>query len=146
MDESPTPGPASDRPVWGPPQDPLISDRPPRRVPAPPSQRRRHPAGRARRIAGWAAVASSAALVGYMVTANAQGNPDNSTATPTVLPTAPSIVTTPSTVPTAEEGNDDDTPATTTPAVQLPIPSSNHQNRQLPPFSGGQPNSSTHGS
>lgn len=160
MDETPTPRPATDHPVWGPPRNLLAGERPaPRRVPTPTPQpnRRRHPAARARRIAGWAAVASSAALVGYMVTANAQGNSNNnSIATPTVQPTSPSVASIPSTVPTAREG-DDDTPATvpattatTTPAtstpVQLPIPTRSQQNRQPPQFGGGQPNSSTHGS
>jgi hypothetical protein len=91
-------------------------------------------------------VASSAALVGYMVTANAQsGSSNDSTATPTLQPAAPTTPTTSVTLPATTQNDDDDetvatVPAATTP-VQLPVPS-RHQQPQF----GGQPNSSTHGS
>lgn len=141
------------QPVWGPPRDPLISREPVpgRRTPVA-RPKRRHPAARARQIAGWAAVASSASIVGYMVTANAQSNTTQSvTQQPTVV--TPSSPTAPSILPTTQantEGETEEMPATTpvtTPAMtpatlpRLAVPA---PARTQPAHSA--PSSSSHGS
>lgn len=145
------------QPVWGPPRDPLIARGPvPGRAPQN-GPRRRHPAARARQVTGWAAVASSAALVGFMVTANADGNNTSSaTQQPVVVtptsPTAQAVVpTTQSTTATDDdnENENEDSPVTTPatlPAVATPAPTRT-QTAQPPsmPAHGG-PNSSSHGS
>ena len=157
-------GPSRRQPVWGPPQDPLISTEPIpgrglRQTPA----RRRHPAARARQIAGWAAVSTSAAIVGYMVTANAASNSSQSA---TQQPVVVTPTTQASTAAQSEADNDDATatttpattpmtaPAVTTPATvpatvpSVAVPATTRtqpaQQRSQPPQGG--PNSSSHGS
>ena len=122
-----------DRPAWGPPRD--------RPIAPSAGPRRRHPAARARRIAGWATVASSAAIVGYMVTANAQTPSSQRVVTPSIQQPAiqqPAIV--------IPANQDDNTPAPVVTQPNIPVatpPAVTQQNRQIfQPF----PNSSTHGS
>ncbi|HEY7627754.1 MAG TPA: hypothetical protein VH761_11825 [Ilumatobacteraceae bacterium] len=163
MDASTPNSPSS--PVWGPPRDPLIARGPVPGSGPQKSPRRRHPAARARQVAGWAAVASSAALVGFMVTANADdnasqsGSPQPVVVTPTSPPQSVVVPTTqPTAQPTGESDDDDETeqtpatvpatPATlpTLPTVATPAPTRT-QPAQPPsqPTHGG-PISSTHGS
>jgi hypothetical protein len=122
MDSS-TPRPAPDHPDWGPPRGQA-----PVATPRSQATGRRHPAARARRVAGWAAVASSAALVGYMVTANAD------TAATQSVPVVKA--------PTRATG-EDGIPAINTPVVNTPAPINLPQARPAFP---AQPSSSTHGS
>lgn len=140
--------PSPDRPAWGPPRDRPVASRPSlaRTFTPSPSPRRRHPAARARRIASWATVASSAAIVGYMVTANAQQPSSQRVVTPsiqdpTVLQPAvqqPAIV--------VPANQDDNTPAPVVTQPNVPVatpPVVTKHNRQIfQPL----PNSSTHGS
>ena len=152
--------PPADPPVWWPPRDPLISRTPPATTPSP---RRRHTAHDVRRIGGYAALASSAAIIGYMATASAEKPasqavivtvtspqpvdvatvptttvPTTTVPTTTVpTPTVP-VVTVPATTATTA------VPATTTPATSTPVVTQPTRTRQAP--SQGQSNSSTHGS
>ena len=147
--------PPADPPVWWPPRDPLISRTPPATTPSP---QRRHTAHDVRRIGGYAALASSAAIIGYMATASAEKPasqavivtvtspqpvdvatvPTTTVPTTTVsIPTVP-VVTVPATTATTA------VPATTTPATSTPVVTQPTRTRQAP--SQGQSNSSTHGS
>ena len=142
-----------DRPVWGPPQDPLISRTPPvddhRAAP-----RRRPTAHDVRRIGGLAALASSAAIVGYMATASAAKPTSQAvivtTATdpqPVAVPTTP-VTTTPVTTTPVTTTPATTTPVTTTPVTTTPVTTPatipTTRTRQAPPQN--QPNSSSHGS
>jgi hypothetical protein len=116
------------RSTWGPPRD--------RPVASSPSPRRLHPAARARRIAGWATVASSTAIVGYMVTANAQ-TPTSQRVTPSIQ--QPAIV-----LPAANQDDNNPAPVVQQPNIPVATPPvvTNHNRQVFQPF----PNSSTHGS
>ena len=135
--------PSPDHPVWGPPRDPLISRTPPTTPPAP---RRKHTAHDVRRIGGYAALASSAAIIGYMATASAE-KPASQAVVVTVMDPQPvKVATVPtSTVPAiAVPATTAAAPATTTPATTTPAVTQPTRTRQAP--SQGQSNSSTHGS
>ena len=131
--------------------------------PSTPPPRRRHTARDVGRIGGYAAVASSAAIIGYMATASAEKpasqavvvtvtNPqpvDVATVPTNPVPTNPvptnpvptttvPVVTVPATTATTA------VPATTTPATTTPVVTQPTRTRQAP--SQGQSNSSTHGS
>jgi hypothetical protein len=141
------PHPAPDHPAWGPPSTPPVTARPRAgSTPQPPVARttkRRHPAAKARRAAGWAAVASSAAIVGYMVTANA-----DSGATQSITPSTPKAAPTVA-APAAGNRSDDDAPQVVLPATPatVPLPSRNQPSARPAQFpGGGQPISSSHGS
>ena len=159
--------PPPDHPVWGPPRDPLIlRTLPPTPLATPSSPRRKHTAHDLRRIGGYAALASSAAIIGYMATASAEKpagqavivtvtNPqpvEVATAPTTTVPAAtvpaatavpvaavPATTATPATTPATTAVPATTTPATATPAVTQPT-----RTRQAP--SQSQSNSSTHGS
>ncbi len=148
---SPNEKPSQNRAAWGPPRDRPVTARQTsarqtgrqtaaRQAIASPSPRRRHPAARARRLAGWATVATSAAIVGYMVTADAQQPSSQRVVTPIVQQPAvqlPAVVT---------PANGDDnaaTPVVTQPNIPVATPPAvTKHHRQV--FS--LPNSSTHGS
>ena len=150
--ESTTPPP--DLPVWGPPADPLIAQYPsPARHIEPRRRQRQHVAHRGRRIAGVAALASSAAIVGYMATATAEHSSSTPAVatTPTIAAATPSIAVTQPTAATAQPTTTA-APVTTvatpvvvaaTPAVQTPaVQTQTGRTRQ----GQGQPNSSSHSS
>lgn len=108
--------PPPDRSMWAPPTGAPIASAPISARQGRSTSGGRHPAAQARRLVGWATLASAAAIIGYMVTADAQE------------PSTESVVTTiPATVPTTRPTQ----PAAAQPSVQLP--------RQ-------RPNSSSHGS
>jgi hypothetical protein len=93
--------PPPDRPVWGPPRDPLISRTPPVDDHHTAS-RRRLTAHDVRRIGGLAALASSAAIVGYMATASAARTPAQAVVVVTATDPQPvAVATTPATIPAA---------------------------------------------
>ena len=153
---SPNEMPSQNRSSWGPPRGRPVTARQTsarqaerqtaaRQAMASPNPRRRHPAARARRLAGWATVATSAAIVGYMVTADAQQPSSQSVNTPVVQQPAvqqpavqlPAVVT-----PT--NGDDSATaPVVTQPNIPVATPpavtTKHHHQFSLP-------NSSTHGS
>ncbi len=136
MEPTTPPQKPSDHPVWGPPTVAPINRvrTPPQRRPAPaPRSGRSHPAHRARRFAGMATLASSAAIIGYMATAGAANPASHAVVTPIVL--QPSAVT-PATDPAATQP----TAPSTTPRQQPQV-----QTRTRP-FLPGLPMTSSHGS
>jgi hypothetical protein len=104
-----------------------------------------------RRIGGYAALASSAAIIGYMATASAEKPASQAVIVTVTDPQPVEVVTLPTTTvpvttvpaivaaPATTVATPATTPATTTPAVTQP-----QRPRQAP--SQGQSNSSTHGS
>jgi hypothetical protein len=137
--------PTADHPAWGPPRVAPIVEGDGAASPAPRGTtrvpRRRHPAAKARRIAGWTTVATSAAIVGYLVTANAQVPASQSVTT--VAQQQP-VVATP-TAPVVAGPNNDDAPAVSQPTVPVARPAvpAAQPSRQLP---AARPITSTHGS
>jgi hypothetical protein len=134
--------PPPDHPVWGPPRDPLVSRTPPVVSPAP---RRKHTAHDVLRIGGYAALASSAAIVGYMATASAEKPASQAVIVTVTDPQPVEVVTAPTVaVPVATVPATTAVPAITTPATTAPVVTQPTRTRQAPPQS--QSNSSTHGS
>ncbi|MGZ4701961.1 MAG: hypothetical protein ACXV98_12175 [Ilumatobacteraceae bacterium] len=152
--------PSQNRPTWGPPRGRPVTahqasarqtGRQPtaRQATASPSPRRRHPAARARRLVGWATVATSAAIVGYMVTADAQQPSSQRVVTPVVQEPAvqqPAVQEPPVQLPAVTPTNGDDSaaaPVVTQPSIPVATPPAvTKHHRQVSSL----PNSSTHGS